>query len=268
MKKTFAAALFCVVLLLACLAAAAGQDLPAPGKQVLLSIIAPVGQPYRSPEEADLPGEEYLPSEEPLTEIPYWLFLPVNESEKTEKGFPLLLFLHGAGERGDPVRLRTVGIPELADRDGGTTWPFITVSPVCPSESRWSAEQILPILDRVTAEYPVDPDRVYVMGISMGGYGTWMILSKAPDRFAAGVPLCGGCDPANAPKLLDVPIWAFHGDADDVVLPKRSIAIFRAIKALGGEKARLTLFCGCGHDCWGKSLGDGELFRWLLSQSR
>lgn len=251
----------------AALSAGAAKDPPEPGKQTHCTVRGPAGQPYRSPEEADRPGDDVAVESEETVELHYWLYLPVDESARSPKGFPVLFLLHGAGGGDDVEALAGFAFPGSLGPDACKTWPFITVTPACPAGSRWSAEQLLPILDRVLAETPADPDRVYVMGVSMGGYGTWMMLVKAHDRIAAGIPLCGGCDPAEARRLADMPIWAFHGEEDTVVLPRRSIEIVRAIKENGGEKVRLTLYPGCGHDCWSPTCRNPEIYSWLLDQS-
>ena len=240
---------------------------PEPGRQTLCTVRGPVGQPYRSPEEADRPGDDVTVESEEIVDLRYWLYLPVDESARSPKGFPVLILLHGAGGGDNIESLKGFAFPGSISPDAFKTWPFITVTPACPAESRWSAEQLLPILDRVLAETPADPDRVYVMGVSMGGYGTWMMLVKAHDRIAAGIPFCGGCSPDEARRLADMPIWAFHGEEDPVVLPRRSIEIVRAIKEIGGEKVRLTLYPDCGHDCWSRAYQDPEIYNWLLEQS-
>ena len=264
--------LLTLLLLPAVLSAAAAcaetaRGVPTPGEQVLCSTRAPIGQPFRTPEEADRPGDDVTVESEEIVDLSYWLYLPTDESARTAKGFPVLLLLHGAGGGGDLEALKGFAFPGSLGPEASKTWPFITVTPACPAESRWSAEQLLPILDRVRADAPADPDRVYVMGVSMGGYGTWMMLVKAHDRIAAGIPFCGGCDPAEASRLADMPVWAFHGEKDTVVLPRRSVDIVRAIKERGGEKVRLTLYPDCDHDCWTRTYRDPALYRWLLDQS-
>ena len=270
LNKWAAAALFygSVLTMGAVFAAGEGTDAPAPGKQVLRSIRVPASRSFWTTGDVDQLGE-YLPADESKEEeLSYWLFLPSDESAKNEKGFPLLLFLHGAGERGNPEAVKVHGPPKLVETEEGKTWPFITVSPACPASGYWSPDQLLLLLDNIIASYPVDPDRVYVTGLSMGGYGTWMLLDLAGDRFAAAAPLCGGCDPAKAPKMLDKWIWVFHGDKDGAVPFDRSVKMVEAIKKSGGEKIRFTAYPGYGHDCWTETYSNPELYTWFLSHTR
>ena len=267
LMKMTAAALLCG-LALTVWGAGEGTDAPARGKQVLRSIIVPASQSYWTTGDVDQLGE-YLPADPTKEEeFRYWLFLPTDESAKNEKGFPLLVFLHGAGERGNPEAVKVHGPPKLVETEAGKTWPFITLSPSCPADKYWSPDQILLAIDKVIADQPVDTDRVYVTGLSMGGYATWMLLDLAKERFAAAAPLCGGCDPAKASKMLDKPIWVFHGDKDGAVPFERSVKMVEAIKKMGGEKIRFTAYPGYGHDCWTETYNNPELYRWLLDQSR
>ena len=267
LMKMTAAAFFCGCAL-AVWAAGEGTDAPAPGIQVLRSIHVPASRCFWTTGDVDQLGE-YLPADPAKEEeFRYWLFLPTDESAKNEKGFPLLVFLHGAGERGNPEAVKVHGPPKLVETEAGKTWPFITLSPSCPADGYWSVDQILLAIDKVIAEQPVDTDRVYVTGLSMGGYGTWMLLDKAGERFAAAAPLCGGCDPAKACKMVDKPIWVFHGDKDDAVPFERSVNMVEAIKKLGGEKIRFTAYPGYGHDCWTETYNNPELYEWFLSHSR
>lgn len=268
--KLMGAALFCGAALLAGSVTAddaAASAEPAPGKQVLQKIRVPASQSFWTTGNVDQLGE-YLPADPAAREdLAYWLFLPTDESAKNENGFPLLLFLHGAGERGNPEAAKVHGPPKLVETEKGTEWPFITVSPSCPGNGYWSPDQLLLLLDHLVKTQPVDPNRIYVTGLSMGGYGTWMLLDLAGDRIAAAAPLCGGCDPAKASKMLDYPIWMFHGDADGAVPVERSIAMEAAIKSLGGENAKFTLYPGYGHDCWTTTYNNPELYSWFLSHS-
>lgn len=201
--------------------------------------------------------------------LSYLLFLPSDESAKTDAGFPLILFLHGAGERGDNLEaVKTHGPPKLVETKLGASWPFITVSPQCPEKKHWSAAQMLELLDSIEANYPVDKSRVYVTGISMGGFGTWTLLATAPERFAAAIPICGGGDPAKADQMLDTPIWVCHGASDSAVPVEMSEKMVQAIWALGGTNVKLTEYVGVDHDCWTQTYANPEFYTWLLKQSK
>ena len=226
-----------------------------PGEQVLMSITLSYATPLAFETDAEFKTD---------FELPYWIYLPVCDSEKTADGYPLIIFLHGSEERGKNDVALKAGLPRRIKREK-ETWPFITVTPVCPVKRRWIEMDLRPLVERLIAEYPVDPDRVYLTGLSMGGFGTWDALLKCGDLFAAAAPICGGCEAEWAPKLLDIPIWAFHGEEDPTVRPAWSIDICRAIKEQGGEKIRLSLFPDAEHDVWTPAYKDPEFYRWLLS---
>ena len=138
------------------------------------------------------------------------------DMSRKEARWPLVLFLHGAGERGSDVEeVARRGPPGLVA--GGKAFPFVLVSPQCELHQRWNPSVLLPLVDHVAQSYHIDPDRVYVTGYSMGGAGTWDLAVAAPERFAAIAPLARGGDESQAERLMDLPIWAFHGAVDEVV---------------------------------------------------
>src|SRR5262249_25165213 len=155
---------------------------------------------------------------------------------KGDKAWPLLLFLHGAGESGsDLKRVKRHGPPKLIER--GKDFPFIVVSPQSPGRG-WDPRTLNALLDDVAAKHKVDKDRSYVTGLSMGGFGTWALAAASPDRFAAIVPICGGGTPGDAKKIKDLPIWVFHGAKDSVVPPNRSEAMVKALKSAGAKEVK------------------------------
>lgn len=181
------------------------------------------------------------------------------------KPWPLILFLHGAGERGDDLDvLRKVGLPKVLDR--GRKFPFIVVAPQT-NERRWNPEELNGLLDQVMASYLIEPDRVYVTGLSMGGYGTWALAAAHPGRFAAAVPICGGGDPRWANGLQDLPIWAFHGAKDEVVPLSASEEMVQALEAAGGN-VQFTVYPDAEHDCWSETYDNPHLYEWLLRQRK
>ena len=219
---------------------------PAPGKQV--------AQQFAT---KDTDGNE--------TTIHYWLYLPKSHDGKTK--LPLLLFLHGAGERGDDLEVvKKHGPPKLCE--GQADWPFITVSPQCAKEKRWDAAVLAKLVDHIAASQQGDEKRLYVTGLSMGGSGTWSIIAANPDKFAAAVPMCGRGDAAAAEKMVALPIWVFHGAKDTGSPLTLSQTMVDAIKQAGGEKVKLTIDPDAGHDCWTKAYADPALYRWLLEQKR
>ncbi len=196
----------------------------------------------------------------------YQLFVPqaAEASADHQAHWPLLVFLHGSGERGsDIARVKVHGPPKVADRQAN--FPFILVSPQLPAEEDWDLAKLDAILDHAVATLPVDRSRIYLTGLSRGGHATWRWGAAEPERFAALVPVAGRGDPATACALKDVPVWAFHGDRDDVVTPEGSFGMARAIRACGGRKSRLTIYPDLGHNAWDPAYGDAELYLWLLT---
>ena len=179
---------------------------------------------------------------------PYAVYLPENYIK--EAHFPIVFFLHGAGERQPcPDGVYVHGPLRLAKN--GRHFPFICVAPQCPENSFWSSEiQTLTVfIDEMIDKFGADKDRVYLTGLSMGGYGTWHLAETHPDRFAAIVPICGSGIEWAASALKNVPVWAFHGDADSTVPVTGSNKMVDAVNASGGN-ARLTVYPGVGHDSW------------------
>jgi len=197
----------------------------------------------------------------------YWLYLP-DEYGKTKKKWPLILFLHGAGERGSNLnKVAKHGPPKLAKQ--GKKFPFIIVSPQCPANYWWptEVEMLNALLDEIIEKYNVDTDRVYLTGLSMGGFGSWSLGCRNPERFAAIAPICGGGQPYVAGKLKDVPVWAFHGAKDPVVPMQMSEIMVRAINRAGGN-AKLTSYPNAGHDSWTATYNNPELYDWFLTHKK
>lgn len=196
----------------------------------------------------------------------YLLSLP--EGYTKEKQYPIVFFLHGAGERGDNHDLLYVHGP-FKKIARGEAFDCICVAPQCPEGSYWTTEtQTLKIfVDAICEEYNVDRTRIYLTGISMGGFGTWTMAVRYPEFFAAIVPICGGGMPWAGGALKELPIWAFHGDADGVVKPENSIDMVNAVNAAGGA-AKLTLYPGVGHDSWTETYDNPAVWQWLFDQKK
>jgi len=267
-----------------------GEDAaPAPGKQVLQTIELPASTSFCHPEDWSkffaLPVMErwallpkLLGTPRPLDEtkketMSYWLFLPSDYpmgGQTSTKKFPLMLFLHGAGDRSaDPEKVKANGPPKLLeDPATAADWQFITVSPRCPENHYWSPTQLLLLLDDIEKKYAIDKSRIYVTGLSMGAFGTWMLLDVAAERFAAAAPVCGGYDPAKAERFTDVPIWIFHGDRDHIVPVTFCTIMQEAIEKAGGKKVKSTIYPGVDHDSWTETYNNPELYKWLLEHTR
>lgn len=186
---------------------------------------------------------------------------------------PAILFLHGAGETGtDGRKQTTVGLGP-AIRQAPAAWNFIVLFPQAPPSgeirNRWMAheELVLAILEAARKEYSIDETRLYGTGLSMGGFGTWRLAAKHPKLFAAIAPICGGGDPAEAARLKDISIWAFHGDQDRAVPHSLSVQMVEAVKAAGGNP-KLTIYPGVGHNCWDKAYREESLAEWFLQHRR
>jgi predicted peptidase len=196
--------------------------------------------------------------------LDYLLYLPP-DYEKQEK-WPLLLFLHGSGERGDNLDLVKVhGPPKLIA--AGKDFPFIVVSPQCPKERRWEPIELTALLDDIVRRYHVDEDRISVTGLSMGGFGTWRLAAYTPHRFAAIVPICGGGEKYWVRSHVNLATWAFHGAKDTGVPVERSTVLIEELKKRGG-KPKLTIYPEAGHDSWTATYDNPELYKWLLEQRR
>ena len=234
--------------------------------------------------------------------LPYRLMKP----EKIEPGktYPLVLFLHGAGERGEDNAKQLVhGAGDFAKPENRQKYPCFVVAPQCPSKGWWAArpakkpspeaaeksekaEKVADakkpeasekrveagtlakeLVDKLAGELPVDKSRIYITGLSMGGYGTWGAIAAQPDYFAAAIPICGGGDVAQAGKLTKLPIWAFHGDADKTVPPKNTTSMIEAIQKAGGEP-KMTIYPGVDHNSWSRTYADPKVLAWLFAQKK
>lgn len=200
------------------------------------------------------------------TTLNYLLWLPADYKKEKNKTFPLLIFLHGSGERGDILeKVKAHGPPSFVEQR--PDFPFITVSPQCPENTWWVAEDLQVMLEQLKSKYRIDVDRIYLTGLSMGGFGTWTWAALYPEQFAAVAPVCGGGDIQFAQKLKNTPVWAFHGESDPIVPAKRTIEMVEAVNAKGGS-ARMTIYPGVGHDSWVNAYNDAELYKWLLSHTK
>ena len=233
--------------------------------------------------------------------IPYRLLKPVNFQKKSlvderldtplfdfsdQVKYPLVIFLHGAGERGQDNEIQITYIDKVFGNEGfRENYPCIVIAPQCPNACRWvevswslsehtqpenpsiPMELTLELIDEIIANYPIDENRIYVTGLSMGGFGVWDIISRYPDKFAAGIPICGGGDENNASKISNVPIWAFHGAKDRVVKVSRTRNMINEIENNNGTP-KYTEFSNLGHLCWTQAYATDGLFEWLFEQKK
>lgn len=198
----------------------------------------------------------------------YQFFLPTDYGKSDQK-WPLLVFLHGAGESGDDLeKVKIHGPPKLVEKRPAD-FPFLVVSPQVlddrvPIIDRWQPALVAELVEHIASRYAVDRDRIYLTGLSMGGFGTIRTLAHYPDVFAAGAPICGGGWEFYGKSLKDVPMWFYHGDNDLVVPVELSTGLVKAIRKQGGNP-RLTIYENVGHDSWTATYDNPEFYRWLLS---
>ena len=214
--------------------------------------------------------------------IPYSLIY-IN-CDSSDQELPLLLFLHGAGERGnDNTSQLEVGLPRLIKN---INQPCLIVAPQCPKNEKWvdtdwtkprhtmekhsnnTLTAVVKILDSlINTPLKIDSTRVYVTGLSMGGFGTWELIQRYPEKFSAAVPVCGGGDLMQCGNLLNIPIWAFHGKKDKLVPVSRTMNMVDEINRQGG-KAKVTIFESKGHLCWDEVYSDNKVVEWLMSKQK
>lgn len=214
-------------------------------------------------------AQTHVLSHTTTTELPYLLYLP-DDHEKAEQALPMILFLHGSGERGNNLEyVKSIGLSKKLE--SGFNIPFIVIAPQCPSNTRWEYHlaTLKQLLDQTVETYDVDTERIYLTGLSMGGAGTWSLATAYPDLFAAAIPICGRerteLDyPERLKHIKHLPIWCFHGDADTVVPLESSIYLTENLKAYGGNP-KLTIYGGVGHDSWTQTYDNLEIYDWLLS---
>ena len=216
--------------------------------------------------------------------LKYRLMKPINY--RPGKKYPLVLFLHGAGERGDDNMITLKhGAKDFADAARREKYPCYVVVPQCPKGQKWSdvdwsleassqpenpslsLATAKELLDEMVETAGVDKNRIYLTGLSMGGYGTWDAIARYEGYFAAAAPICGGGDPKMVSKFSRLPIWCFHGDADTAVKVVRSREMIAALKEVGSP-AKYTEYPGVGHDSWSATYSNPEFYQWLFAQQR
>ncbi|PDH35682.1 MAG: phospholipase [Halieaceae bacterium MED-G27] len=216
--------------------------------------------------------------------LSYRIYWP--EGVDNASPIPLVVFLHGAGERGsDNDRQLIHGARDLVWYSIERQEPLIIIAPQVPLDERWvdvvwdervhrmpehpsdSMDLLMGLLTELLSDSRIDTNRVYLTGLSMGGFGTWDLIARWPDTFAAALPVCGGGDTDTAVRIKDIPIWAFHGSDDTVVIPERSRDMIQALQ-LVGSNPRYTEYPGVGHDSWTETYQNFEVLDWFFSQRR
>ncbi|MDN4164490.1 GDSL-type esterase/lipase family protein [Cytophagales bacterium LB-30] len=186
--------------------------------------------------------------------------------DSTLKAYPLVIFLHGSGERGDNLeKVKIHGIPRLIAE--GKKFPFIVIAPQCPDGVRWNTGALKALYDEVLLKYRVDIDRVYLTGLSMGAFGAWDFAIQYPELFAALIPISGGGNPREVCAVSTIPTWVFHGEKDDVVPLFKSADMVEALEACNG-KVTFTTYPNANHDAWTETYASPQLYEWMLLQKR
>lgn len=207
--------------------------------------------------------------------IQYLIYFPEKYEAQKDAKWPLLVFLHGAGERGNNIeRVKVHGPPKLIEK--GKHFPFIVVSPQCPRGQVWNVATLNAMLDDLIKQHRIDTSRLYLTGLSMGGYGSWSWGIQQCDRFAAIAPICGGgnfikaynASGAKGKSLRTLGVWAFHGGKDTVVTPDESERMIAALKKFGHPSPKLTLYPNARHDSWTRTYDNPELYEWFLKHQR
>lgn len=264
-------------------------------KQILILALALAFGNYLSGQENDTSLKKQLPDTslfEPYHHLegndtfPYRFYRSMNADTMTE-ALPLVIFLHGAGERGNDncMQLKHCVRFFLDDTVTGR-YPFLLMVPQCPNEKRWvntdwslpehtmdsepTAELhgVMAVLDSLVDCGAVDPTRLYICGISMGGFGVWDALQRWPEKFAAAIPICGGGDLAYADAMKDIPVYIFHGLQDGIVMPSRSIQMYDALREAGNEESVLVTYPELEHVCWDAAFSTPGLFGWLFGKKK
>lgn len=214
--------------------------------------------------------------------LPYQLIPPTNFD--STKNYPIILWLHGKGERGNDNKRQIATIEKwIFDSLANENRQAYLLAPQCSSNRTWSnydkleqqitfekdtpliQNSIIELLSQVQLNYPIDSTRIYIMGISMGGFGVFDMITRFPNRFAASIPICGGADPKKVKELKETPIWAFHGEKDNIVDKRHTI---HTMNLLQDENHLLNTYPNIGHDVWKKAFKEPELLHWLFAQKR
>jgi predicted peptidase len=220
--------------------------------------------------------------------LPYRLFVPKNYD--ATRRYPMIVFLHGSGERGtdNQAQINVNGPPRLASDEVQNTNPCFVLAPQCPPGERWQSWEsrtprdkavrvaaqpskpmrlLVQLLDELPREFSIDTRRLYLTGLSLGGFGTWELLARRPRMFAAAVPICGRADLTTAPLIKHIPVWAFHGDDDQSVSVEYTRAMVGAMRIFDASII-YTEYPGVGHNSWDRAYVEPNLFAWLFAQRR
>ena len=200
--------------------------------------------------------------------LDYVLYTPDGYKD-SKKEYPLIVFLHGAGERGTDLSKVSVHGPLQYIKEGNKI-DAVILAPQCPEGVYWQPHEVAALVKKVIKQNQIDENRVYLTGLSMGGYGVWATGGEYPELFAAMLPVCGAIYRPiyrNISHIKDMPIWVFHGALDDVVLPENSNKMVQALKA-AGSNVKYTIYSFANHNSWTETYNNPELYKWMLEQKK
>ncbi len=216
--------------------------------------------------------------------IPYQIY--ISDDLEGRKLYPLVIFMHGSSQRGDNnINQLILGVRKIRSFSIQNNEPVIIIAPQVPYHDQWvniptdsnpsdntaqattSMQVTIHLMNHIIQSFPVDKNRIYVTGLSMGGFGTWDLIQRFPDIFAAAIPVCGGGDKNKAEQIMHIPIWAFHGEKDTIVDPNRSREMIAALKNAGGNP-KYTEYKNVSHDAWTPTYSDKNVLKWLFSQKK
>lgn len=234
---------------------------------------------YKSIDRSDMMEAETFTASSGL-ELPYRIFIPA--SYNSANTYPLVVYLHGSGERGtdNTAQVKRNSIMQtLLKQENIQRYPCIIIAPQCPEDMSWGYTQeglddsqtldaVMELIEKLRTHHSINKNKIYITGVSMGGYGTWSLISSNPNYFAAAIPVCGWGDTSKAGELVNLPIWAFHGAKDNVVLPESSRTMVKAIEKAGSSQIKYTEYPGIKHNSWEEAYREEDLFSWLFAQSK
>jgi len=281
LKKMFKVIIPFFIPALLILCSCKGSDLPQPSSPSAIHPVtgdsAAVPVVPSKPDTAKKPQQQVGTSKREFVMFPgkklahikqYLVFTPQGYDPKSAREWPLVFFLHGAGEKGNDItKVKRSAFPQLAISDG-TDFPFIMISPQLAMEAGyWSPDELDVLFSEIVDTYKVDRSRVIVTGMSLGGNGTWDWAAHSPQYFAAALPICGWGNPSNACRMKGTEIWAFHGDSDLIVNITGTKNMISALRSCGLNPA-FTIYPGVGHDSWTRTYNNPDVIKWMMAQRK
>ncbi len=201
-------------------------------------------------------------------EIPYLIYLPNSYYTNSKEPMPLVLFLHGRGERGNDLNLlKRQALPKYIAEENAD-YPFIMIAPqLSESEEEWYTQDLIKLIEDIESDYNIDEDRIYLSGISLGGNGVWKLATEYPNKFAALIPISGWGDTSRICKIRNTNVWAFHGARDTLITPDKTIDVIDRLQYCN-QNTWYTIFPNAKHDAWTEAYKNSILIEWMLEQRK